>query len=46
MLRDTSSVQDSQLDGLSIENDDWKTALKIVQPSAKREGFVAVPDVT
>ena len=31
---------------LFIEDQDWKTALKIVQPSAKREGFVTVPDVT
>jgi len=45
-LRDTPPLGDSQLGGLFIQKDDWKEALKIVQPSAKREGFATVPDVT
>ncbi|KAL5289983.1 NVL family protein [Megaselia abdita] len=31
---------------LHITMDDLKAALKVVQPSAKREGFLTVPDVT
>lgn len=31
---------------LHITMDDMKAALKVVQPSAKREGFLTVPDVT
>uniref|UniRef100_T1H4K0 AAA+ ATPase domain-containing protein n=1 Tax=Megaselia scalaris TaxID=36166 RepID=T1H4K0_MEGSC len=31
---------------LYITMDDMKAALKVVQPSAKREGFLTVPDVT
>ena len=45
-LRETRSIEDSELEKLYIEDQDWKVALKIVQPSAKREGFVTVPDVT
>jgi len=45
-LRDTPPLEDSQLGGLCIEQGDWKEASKIVQPSAKREGFATVPDVT
>eukprot|EP00092_Neocalanus_flemingeri_P023831 GFUD01025856.1.p1 GENE.GFUD01025856.1~~GFUD01025856.1.p1 ORF type:complete len:1105 (+),score=361.36 GFUD01025856.1:228-3542(+) len=45
-LRDTPPLGDSQLEGLFIEQGDWRDALKIVQPSAKREGFATVPDVT
>ena len=45
-LKETRSIEDSELEKLYIEDQDWKTALKIVQPSAKREGFVTVPDVT
>lgn len=35
-----------QLEGLSIIMVDFETALKCVQPSAKREGFATVPGVT
>ena len=45
-IRDTEVLGESDLDRLYIEDGDWSTALKIVQPSAKREGFVTVPDVT
>ena len=45
-LKETRSIEDSELEKLYIEDQDWKEALKIVQPSAKREGFVTVPDVT
>lgn len=34
------------LSALCIEQIDFETALRVVQPSAKREGFVTVPDVT
>ncbi|CDW53937.1 nuclear valosin containing protein [Trichuris trichiura] len=37
--------QDS-LNGLFVQMADFDTALKHVQPSAKREGFATVPDVT
>ncbi|KYM94792.1 Nuclear valosin-containing protein-like protein [Cyphomyrmex costatus] len=35
-----------RLSTLCIEHSDFETALRIVQPSAKREGFATVPDVT
>lgn len=35
-----------QLEGLCINMCDFEVALKSVQPSAKREGFATVPDVT
>lgn len=35
-----------QLQGIAITLEDFKTALKFVQPSAQREGFATVPDVT
>lgn len=34
------------LDNIFITFDDFLEALKFVQPSAKREGFITVPDVT
>ncbi|XP_054289293.1 nuclear valosin-containing protein-like isoform X1 [Macrosteles quadrilineatus] len=34
-----------QLQGVNITMEDFKAALKAVQPSAKREGFATVPDV-
>ena len=36
----------AELEGLSIQRGDFLDALKYVQPSAKREGFITVPDVT
>ncbi len=38
-------LSETQLESLSILNDDFLAAIKIVQPSAKREGFATVPDV-
>lgn len=39
-------LSSSQLANLYFTMDDFVTALKKVQPSAKREGFATVPDVT
>jgi ribosome biogenesis ATPase len=39
-------LSDQQLNELHVELDDFRQALKCVQPSAKREGFATVPDVT
>lgn len=39
-------LPDAQLEQLAIMNDDFLEALKVVQPSSKREGFATVPDVT
>ena len=35
-----------QLGALPLQNSDFETALKTVQPSAKREGFATIPDVS
>jgi len=45
-LQDTPPLGEEQLEQLFIEKGDWKVALTLVQPSAKREGFATVPDVT
>ena len=45
-LRDSGSLDEESLENLYIEHGDWSDALKIVQPSAKREGFATVPDVS
>ena len=39
-------LSEEQLSILSITNEDYVTALPMVQPSSKREGFATVPDVT
>ncbi|XP_063235785.1 nuclear valosin-containing protein-like [Bacillus rossius redtenbacheri] len=39
-------LSDKQLEGLCITTQDFSVALKKVCPSAKREGFATVPDVT
>lgn len=39
-------VSEDDLNGLYITMSDFKNAVKLVQPSAKREGFITVPDVT
>ena len=31
---------------LVLQEEDWQAATKVVQPSAKREGFATVPGVT
>ena len=37
---------DERLRHLKIKMDDFKSALKKIQPAAKREGFATIPDVT
>ncbi|KAM6217419.1 nuclear valosin-containing protein-like [Rhynchocyon petersi] len=46
LLREHSPLSDELLQGLCIELNDFIAALASVQPSAKREGFVTVPNVT
>lgn len=46
-LSDTSPpIAGNELKNLCITMDDFVTALKSVQPSAKREGFITIPDTT
>jgi len=45
-LQDKPPLSPDQLAQLHIERKDFMVALKKVQPSAKREGFATVPDVT
>ena len=45
-LKDQPPLTDDQLASLYITNEDFNAALSVVQPSAKREGFATVPDVT
>lgn len=45
-LRTEPPLSSEQLSTLYIEHGDFEAALRIVQPSAKREGFATVPDVT
>ncbi|KAI8874777.1 AAA-domain-containing protein [Backusella circina FSU 941] len=42
----TEPLSEAQLESLAITHDDFKHALKKVQPSSKREGFATVPDVS
>jgi ribosome biogenesis ATPase len=42
----TEPLSEAQLESLAITHEDFKHALKKVQPSSKREGFATVPDVT
>ncbi|ORY31232.1 putative helicase [Naematelia encephala] len=46
LISHPSSLTDEQLDTLSLRSSDFEQALKVVQPSAKREGFATVPDVS
>ncbi|OBS60225.1 hypothetical protein A6R68_08652, partial [Neotoma lepida] len=46
LLRDQDPLSQEQMQGLCIELNDFVVALAEVQPSAKREGFVTVPNVT
>jgi ribosome biogenesis ATPase len=41
-----SPLSEAQLAGLSISMADFEVAVKVVQPSAKREGFATIPDVS
>ena len=43
---EVQGLDKEDLEGLAIENVDWEEALRVVQPSAKREGFATVPGVT
>ncbi|CAO1324190.1 unnamed protein product [Diamesa hyperborea] len=43
---DATPLNEQELERLSIMRVDFLDALKFVQPSAKREGFITVPDVT
>ncbi|ETE66206.1 Nuclear valosin-containing protein-like protein, partial [Ophiophagus hannah] len=46
LLKEPDPLGEAQLQKLCIELKDFTVALSSVQPSAKREGFVTVPDVT
>jgi SpoVK/Ycf46/Vps4 family AAA+-type ATPase len=46
ILHTPTAVVPETLDNLSISFDDFQSALVHVQPSAKREGFATVPDVS
>ncbi|XP_053974269.1 nuclear valosin-containing protein-like isoform X1 [Hylaeus volcanicus] len=45
-LRNDPPIPSERLTNLRIEHSDFETALRVIQPSAKREGFATVPDVT
>jgi len=45
-LRSEPPLSPERLSILCIEHNDFEIALRVVQPSAKREGFATVPDVT
>lgn len=45
-LKQQPPLTPDQLQSVFVSMDDFKEALHVVQPSAKREGFVTVPDVT
>lgn len=45
-LHEKNPVTPQHLSNLSVTMADFEKALKCVQPSAKREGFATVPDVT
>ncbi|XP_066474804.1 nuclear valosin-containing protein-like isoform X2 [Tiliqua scincoides] len=46
LLKEPEPIGEDRLQKLCIEMNDFIVALSSVQPSAKREGFVTVPDVT
>jgi ribosome biogenesis ATPase len=46
LISHPSPLTSDQLITLSLQPADFVAALKIVQPSAKREGFATIPDVT
>ncbi|XP_056148445.1 nuclear valosin-containing protein-like isoform X2 [Lampris incognitus] len=46
LLKSSDSLSQEQLASLSILMSDFQASLARVQPSAKREGFATVPDVT
>jgi len=46
LLKSTETLSEEELAGLSILMSDFQAGLASVQPSAKREGFATVPDVS
>uniref|UniRef100_UPI0037E933F1 nuclear valosin-containing protein-like isoform X2 n=1 Tax=Semicossyphus pulcher TaxID=241346 RepID=UPI0037E933F1 len=46
LLKNTEMLSEEELAGLSILMSDFQLSLSSIQPSAKREGFATVPDVT
>lgn len=46
LQNDIPPMSEEELEKLAISRDDFLDAIKHVQPSAKREGFITVPDVT
>nr|XP_057934410.1 nuclear valosin-containing protein-like isoform X2 [Doryrhamphus excisus] len=46
LLKSTETLSEQELSSLSIVMSDFEASLSRVQPSAKREGFATVPDVT
>ncbi|XP_028325057.1 nuclear valosin-containing protein-like isoform X2 [Gouania willdenowi] len=46
LLKNTEALTEAELAGLSILMSDFLSSLSSVQPSAKREGFATVPDVS
>lgn len=46
LLKNSELLSEEELSGLTILMSDFKSSLSSVQPSAKREGFATVPDVT
>ncbi|KAG7999851.1 Nuclear valosin-containing protein-like, partial [Nibea albiflora] len=46
LLKNTETLSEEELAALSILMSDFQASLASVQPSAKREGFATVPDVT
>lgn len=46
LLKSTETLSEEELASLSILMSDFQASLASVQPSAKREGFATVPDVT
>ncbi|XP_051162880.1 nuclear valosin-containing protein-like isoform X2 [Leptopilina boulardi] len=45
-LHNEPPVSSKNLETLFIEHTDFEAAIKVVQPSSKREGFATVPDIT
>ncbi|GME88832.1 unnamed protein product [[Candida] boidinii] len=46
LLKHPVALTNEQLEPLSITQEDFETALPTIQPTAKREGFATIPDVT
>lgn len=46
LLKTNESLSEEQMSGLCVVMSDFTSSLARVQPSAKREGFATVPDVT